>query len=532
MNSVISFWGFKRVRAAFLLLTFAALGWMPTSVLAQSDYPYPNRMPQEVPRDVPNHGGDRNSGSPFDLGTILLLINTLSRSGGSTPDQVDLKPEIAEIRGNIARLQLLLANQYLLQNQLIEACDAIEKSYVSEMERYLQKRLPPSSEPGSSDCHGSELQRISQITGSRTALIFPVILRDRIEILGIPPAGNRKVGSSKIKQQQPSDQPFRRTTYNISDSTVNAIIQKFHSDFRDAGSNDYLPGAQKLYDLIVRPIEPELEAAQIKTLVFVMPGGLRVVPTAAFHDGKQFLVEKYASVTVTAMPLTKMEPRDRSVNLQILAMGLSEAVQGFSALPSTEVEVGVISSQILKGNAFMNRDFTVDNLQSQRRDRTYNIIHLATHAEFDADKASDAFIQFWNERLRIDKIPSLKLDQPIVEMLVLSACRTAVGANLGISGVAWQSGVKTVMASLWSVSDVGTAPLMIGFYSGLQNASSKAIALQQVQLALLHKKIRIEKGKIKGVTGLADIPLSSTGEVIDLSHPFYWSPFILVGNWL
>ena len=517
---------FKRLGIA-ILIGLTGLGYIPVAQAQRgtgSDYQMQDTPTREIP-----HSGDRGSGSSIDLGSILLLIDMLSGSGNNNA-QVDLSPEIADIRNNIARLQLLLANQYLLQNQLIEACDAIEKSYTSEMEAYLRRRLPSASSPASPDCHASDLQRISQITGSRTALIFPVILRDRIEVLVIPPSDRASTKGNK-QSKQASDRPFRRTTYNISDKQINAIIQKFYNDFQDSGSNDYLVGAQKLYDLIIRPIESDLEASQIKTLVFVMPGGLRVVPTAAFHDGKQFLVEKYASVTVTTMPLTSMVQRDRSTNLSILAMGLSQSVQGLPAIPSTETEVEVITSKILKGSAFLNQDFTVDNLQSQRRDRAYQIVHLATHAEFNAAQASDAFIQFWNDRLKITQIDSLKLDRPQVEMLVLSACRTAVGANLGIGGVAIRSGAKSVLASLWSVSDVGTAPLMISFYSGFQAAASKAVALQKAQLSLIHKQVRVEKGKIKGVTGLADIPLPQAGESVNLSHPYYWSPFILVGNW-
>ena len=234
--------------------------------------------------------------------------------------------------------------------------------------------------------------------------------------------------------------------------------------------------AKQLYDWVIRPIESELQANQIETLVFVMDGSLRVTPVAAFHDGKQFLVEKYALANIPSLRLTNLEQRDRSNN-RILAMGLSEAVQGFSALPAVETEIATISSQILPGNSFLNRPFSVENLKTQRSQENYAIVHLATHAQFFLDR-DNSFIQFYNERLKIGEIFKLKLDSPRIEMLTLSACQTALGNNMGISGAAIESGAKSVLASLWSVSDAGTAPLMMSFYSYWKEASSKALALQ------------------------------------------------------
>jgi CHAT domain-containing protein len=117
-------------------------------------------------------------------------------------------------------------------------------------------------------------------------------------------------------------------------------------------------------------------------------------------------------------------------------------------------------------------------------------------------------------------------------MLTLSACDTAVGNNLGISGLAVESGARSILASLWAVSDVGTAPLMISFYKAFPNALSKATALRQAQLDLLKGKVKIVNNQILGVDGLAAIALPKGTENVDVKHPFFWSSFILVGNWL
>ncbi|MFO0209746.1 MAG: CHAT domain-containing protein, partial [Pseudanabaena sp.] len=111
-------------------------------------------------------------------------------------------------------------------------------------------------------------------------------------------------------------------------------------------------------------------------------------------------------------------------------------------------------------------------------------------------------------------------------------CETAVGKNLGLSGVALVYKSKSVLASLWTVSDAGTTPLMLSFYSYYPTSKSKAIAIQQAQLDLLEGKVRVESGQIKGVGNLPAIPLSQVTGNINLKHPYFWASFVLVGNWL
>jgi CHAT domain-containing protein len=203
-----------------------------------------------------------------------------------------------------------------------------------------------------------------------------------------------------------------------------------------------------------------------------------------------------------------------------------------SALPAVEVEIRTIANQVLSGTTFLDRDFTVNNLQAQRGKAKYGIIHLGTHGKFLQDRSNESFVQFWDGKLRSSQIPSLRFDQPVIDMLTLSACETAVGNNLGISGLAVESGARSILASLWTVSDAGTAPLMISFYKAFPDALSKATALRKAQLDLIKGKVKIVNNQIVGVEGLAAIALPKGTGNIDISHPFFWSSFILVGNWL
>jgi CHAT domain-containing protein len=348
-------------------------------------------------------------------------------------------------------------------------------------------------------------------------LIYPILLNDRIEILVIPP---KELGK-----------PFHRYTNYANEEEIITVLTDYRASLRDTSSLDYLEQAQKLYDWVMRPIDSQLQALKIETVVFVMDSGLRVIPPASLHDGKQFLVERYASANIPALRVTRLEERDRK-NTRVLAMGLTEAREGLSALPAVEVEIRTIGTQVLAGATFLDRDFTVNNMQEQRGKAKYGILHLGTHGKFLQDRSKESFIQFWDSRLRASQIPRLRFDQPVIDMLTLSACETAVGNNLGISGLAIESGARSILASLWTVSDAGTAPLMISFYKAFPDALSKATALRKAQLDLLKRKVKIVNNQIVGVEGLAAITLPKGTGNVDISHPFFWSSFILVGNWL
>ncbi|NES70720.1 MAG: CHAT domain-containing protein, partial [Okeania sp. SIO2D1] len=188
--------------------------------------------------------------------------------------------------------------------------------------------------------------------------------------------------------------------------------------------------------------------------------------------------------------------------------------------------------------AFLNEEFTLKNLTKTRDATTeaFGIIHLATHAEFKPGKPSESYIQFWDEKISLDKLPSLGWDKPQVEMLVLSACRTAIGdtqAELGFAGSAAIAGVKSVLGSLWTVDDEGTLALMTSFYEKLatQELSVKAEALRLTQLAMLRGEVKIVNGKLVTSQNTVDLPpeLAELQDK-DLTHPYYWSGFTLIGN--
>ena len=462
-------------------------------------------------------------GSIIPVGTsIFAQGNILVAPAGNTvftPPKILVKTNTVDTETNdllaIRDVMKREVDRFLKEEKLDKAFEAIEKAYVSELGIFLEEtlKLPTLTINQAQDI----LSDVSKRSGSPSVLIYPIMLNNRIEILVIPP---KELGK-----------PFHRYTNYSSEEEIITVLTDYRASLRDTSSLDYLEQAQKLYDWVMRPIDAQLQALKIETVVFVMDSGLRVIPPAALHDGKQFLVERYASANIPALRVTRLEERDRK-NSRVLAMGLTEAREGLSALPAVEVEIRTIANQVLTGTTFLDRDFTVNNLQAQRGKAKYGILHLGTHGKFLQDRSNESFIQFWDSKLRSHQIPGLRFDQPVIDMLTLSACETAVGNNLGISGLAVESGARSILASLWAVSDAGTAPLMISFYKAFPDAISKATALRKAQLALIKEKVKIVNNQIVGVEGLAAITLPKGTGNVDISHPFFWSSFILVGNWL
>jgi CHAT domain-containing protein len=277
-------------------------------------------------------------------------------------------------------------------------------------------------------------------------------------------------------------------------------------------TQERLPIAKQVYDLLLRSAEDKLAASDITTLVFVLDGSLRNLPMAALYDGQKYLIEKYSIALAPGLQLLQPQPLKRQ-QLKGLLGGLSEARQGFSALPAVALEVNQIESQI-PAQVLLDQTFTSITLQSQLNAAPFPVIHLATHGQFSS-KAEDTFILTWDDRINVKELDTLlrsreQGDLNPIELLVLSACQTATGdrrAALGLAGLAVRSGARSTLATLWSVNDRSTASLMVEFYRELgQPGVTKAQAVRNAQLTLLKQP--------------------------QYEHPYYWAPFILLGNWL
>ncbi|MEM1172850.1 MAG: CHAT domain-containing protein, partial [Cyanobacteria bacterium P01_H01_bin.35] len=332
-----------------------------------------------------------------------------------------------------------------------------------------------------------------------------------------------------------SGQPIIKTIADAKHKQLKRLVKKLRHEIINSETDSYLTPAQQLYDWLIAPISAELEAANINTLLFSMDEGLRTLPVAVLHDGSQFLIEKYSLSLIPSVSLMDTNYRPLQ-DTQVLAMGASKFTSE-SPLPAVPIELETISQNLWQGSKFINEEFTRNNLLNQRKNYPYPIIHLATHAEFLPGSANTSYIHLWgDDKIRLDEIRELGWSQPAVDLLVLSACKTAFGdknAELGFAGFAVAAGVKSALASIWYVSDEGTLGLMTEFYTHLNNAKIKVEALRQAQLAMLRGEVVIADGELRGsgTRGAVVLP-SALGDVENnnLSHPYYWAGFTMIGS--
>jgi filamentous hemagglutinin family protein len=327
-----------------------------------------------------------------------------------------------------------------------------------------------------------------------------------------------------------------RITVPVTRQEVVATAAQFYQRV-SSKEQGYLPLAQKLYSWLVAPLEAELEQREIDNLLFIMPEALRLLPIAAFHDPKSdlFLVEKYSSGFAPSLNLNDNSYRQIQ-NLKLLAMGASqfEDPLALGPLPGVELELPQIK-EIWQDDevVYLNENFTLEKIKANLRQTAYGIIHFATHGEFVPGEEGESYIQLYDSRLGLPQIDELGLNDSLGELLVLSACETAYGdanVELGFAGLAVQAGVKTVLASLWQVSDTGTVALMSDFYNQLKSQPTKSEALRQVQLNMLKQRILKQGNEIRTPRGNIILSPESAQYQEDLSHPFYWASFTIIGN--
>jgi CHAT domain-containing protein len=242
---------------------------------------------------------------------------------------------------------------------------------------------------------------------------------------------------------------------------------------------------------------------------------------AALHDGNDFLIAKYAVAVSPGLSLSLGGNDPAAVSRsarRVLASGLSEATQGFAPLPNVERELESIQ-QLYGATKLINQDFKVPTFSRELAPTAapadeYSIVHIASHGVFAADVA-DTFVVTYDGKLDLTSLERL-LRGNSIDLLTLSACQTSAGddqaalerASLGLGGLAVKAGARSAIASLWFANDQATGQLITAFYTELRDhpEAGKAKALQQAQLSLIR------------------------GE--DFSHPIYWAPFLMIGDWL
>ena len=369
------------------------------------------------------------------------------------------------------------------QSKLQQARQLIESLQLAELDNFFRHA-----------CLQAQPQLIDTVDAT-AAVLYPIILPDRLVMIVSRPGVPLAHYETRLPQAD-------------IEATIADLQLYLNPHFFE---EDQLRLSQQLYDWMLRPAEDLLVGT--KTLVFVLDGTLRNLPVATLHDGQHYLIERYSLALSPGLQL--LDPQRLNVDqLDVLTGALSESQQGFSALPAVDAEVNEIAAT-LSTTQLLNQTFTTERLKQALNDAPFSVVHLATHGQFSS-KAEDTFLVTWDGRINVNDLDALLQTrnrdpkQPL-ELLVLSACQTATGdkrAALGLAGMALRSGARSTLATLWQVNDASTSTLMVEFYRQLTEnpGMTKASALRAAQLKLLKDP--------------------------QYQQPFYWAPFVLIGNWL
>jgi CHAT domain-containing protein/tetratricopeptide (TPR) repeat protein len=398
--------------------------------------------------------------------------------------QAQIEPVYREL------VDLLLANGEASQatlEQLVQAREVIEGLQIAELDNFFREACLETQ---------FEIDRVVDRANLAAAIFYTIVLPDRLEVI------------LKLPQRE-----LLHYTTLVTKAEIENAVDELLTELKRPYASQQLQGlSRQVYDWLIRPANNWLNEANIETLVFVLDGSLRNLPVAALSDGEQFLIEQYSVTLAPGLQIADPKPlQERRFN--VLVAGLSEARANFSPLNYVAQEVEDIQAE-LPSKVLFNQTFTKDNLQKQLDNSTFSIVHIATHGQFSSN-AADTFILAWDRPINVNELSNLLQAEEInspnpIELLVLSACRTAVGdrrAALGMAGVAVRAGARSTIASLWNLDDDSGAVLMDQFYQTLaQNRLSKAEALRQAQLSLLRNP--------------------------QYDAPRFWAPYVLLGNWL
>jgi CHAT domain-containing protein len=368
---------------------------------------------------------------------------------------------------------------------LVETIRTIELLRGAELQDYFQNSCVVANR--------KEIAR-KDIINEKTAVVYYVLFPERLEIIVGAPGGLRKFSSPIGKEE------------------LTAEVRQFRRKLEKRTTREYMLYARSLYDKLIMPFEGELSSGRFDTIVFVPEGPLRTIPISALHDGKDFLIKRFAVAEIPALSFTvphqfKMEKGD------VLLTALSEGVQGFASLVNVPVEINAIRDLYKKNSLLLNEDFRVSSMKRAMEEKPYSIVHIASHGFFSGN-ADETYILTWDGRLSMDHIEKFmsmtRFRKNSVELLTLSFCQSAASndrAALGLAGLAVKAGAKSALATLWYINDQASSILVAEFYRLLRNERlSYAKALQQAQLVLQ--------------------------ETFRYRHPSYWAPFLLIGNWM
>ncbi len=439
-------------------------------------------------------GKDKQAIESYSVAIDLLKLLRKDLVNIDRDVQFSFKESVEPTYRELVSLLLKPNNQTNNGQNLERSRNLIEALQVAELDNFFREA-----------CLNNEKVIIDDVVDRENptaAIIYPIILENELQVIVKIP-GQKILKQHRVAKTKPE-------------------VEKVAKDLQDLLQEpdrikDVKKLSQQIYTWLVAPFENEFNG-KVNTLVFVLDGALRNIPMSILYDGKQYAIEKnYAIATNLGLQLQSPKPISKSP-LRVLAAGLetpTKRLGNFAPLPGVPRQLKAIQATGISVTELKDEKFTIASFAQEVKNNPYNVIHLATHGQFSSD-INQTFLLASDDKLNVSELDRLLRDraqlQPNpIELLVMSACETAVGDNratLGLAGVAVKAGAQSTLASLWKVKDDSTAVLMGEFYRELKTGNvSKAEALRRAQLKLLK-------------------------EYSNYAAPSDWAPFILVGNWL
>jgi CHAT domain-containing protein len=423
---------------------------------------------------------DRAMGSYRDAVNSMLGVRSELLLGSYVQFRETVIPLFEETLGVMIRQARTAANTEIREILLADTIHILEEFNTAEVLEYFDDdcMLPAS---------GMTLADIAP----DTAVIYPIVLERELVVLVHSGSG------------------LETYAVPVSKAELVDLVLEYRQSL-EMLDDDYLAAAGQLYQWLFAPFAAELRSTGVDTIVFVPTGTLRTIPVSTLHDGRRFLIDDFSIVTSLGLKLTVADVSGVTTAKALLG-GISEAVQGFSGLPGVTGELTTISERF-PGKVMLNDAFSLEGVSREMTAGDHSIVHFATHGYFDPDPLK-SFLLTYDDKLTLNRLQETvgtrRFTGNPLELLVLSACETAAGderAALGLAGVSLKAGAHTTLASLWPISDAATSELMMAFYENLSQGEQKSDALRLAQLKLMNDT--------------------------RFDHPFFWSPFLLIGKWL
>ena len=432
-------------------------------------------------------------------------------------------------RGDLTETENENENGHLAQiDKDINETKQTFSAFLVELKTAFKQATPEqiTKTPIAAQNHLDRLQNTLRELGEGTVLVHYLTTENKLYILLSTSDAEKPIVYQETNKTQ---RQIKRQVFRFRRHFIQSRYSRIGStDEKAKNIQNVQKYAQTLYDWLIKPIEKQLTHHQAKTLMLSLDGVLRYLPMAALYDGKQYLAERYAIVRYTqaATNILQRPPKPLSQwKMAGLGMNLQANVQGesFDALTQAETELEQIivrenendSDGILPGKIYLNEQFTAETMQ-QVLTENYSLLHISSHFKLKSPGTDLSSYLLLGDGTTVTLAEMRKnYDFDGIDLLTLSACETAISRQTkrgreidGFAILAQNKGAKGILATLWQVNSHVTSQFMPAFYQQLtdQNVGlSKAKALQQVQKAF------IDNDKY--------------------AHPYYWAPFILMGNW-